>query len=491
MQDKRISQSIEITWRPDKQSKTPIYQQIVNYFSQKISSGDWISGQKLPSQRKLSQMFETNRSTIVTAIDELQSLGLVETAFGGGTQVSNDIWNYFTGGRTPNWQKYINASGFRSNIPTVQIVNHMEFEEDVLRMSSGELSPDLLRTDLFQKVLSKMSKQELFLNYPDPLGMPGLRREVQKYLKGIGIDVPISCILIVSGALQALQLISIGIVRDNSTIYLGAPSYLNSLNIFQSAGAVLEGVAMDASGIQPWLIKSKVGEQHNALVYTIPSVHNPTGITMPLSRRQELLNYCAERCLPIIEDDVFRDLWLDEEFPRPIKALPNSENVLYIGSMSKCFTPGLRIGWLVSTEPVVQRLADIKMQTDYGVSPLLQHVAEEMFKSGLYDEGTESIRVALHQRRDAMTRLLGRYMSEVAEWNVPSGGFFVWVHLKNGVSAERLFYHTIKEKLLIMPGNSYGEKYVSHIRLSYGYLSEEEMEYAVRRLARIIRENKF
>ena len=181
------------------------------------------------------------------------------------------------------------------------------------------------------------------------------------------------------------------------------------------------------------------------------------------------------------------DLWLDEEPPAPIKAMDQNGGVVYIGSLSKCFSPGLRLGWLVGPESVVQRLADVKMQMDYGVSVLTQQVVEELFRSGLYYTGVDNIRVQLRRRRDLMMELLEKYFRDLAEWNRPAGGFFIWVRLKNRISAEQLFNRALKEGLLILPGSVYDMGYSSAIRLTYGYLSPEEMDRSMRRLSEILR----
>ena len=212
MSGKKPSQTIVIDWKPDKQSKIPLYSQIVSYFSEKVASGDWVSGQIIPSQRNLSELFGVNRSTIVEAMDELSALGIIESGFGRGTRIANDSWSLLMRDKAPDWQDYIRGGSFHSNVPTVQIINRMEFEPGIIRMSTGELSPDLMQTEITSEVLKRLSTQNVFMNYPDQMGMPGLRSALQEHLRRIGIDVPLSCILIVSGALQALQLISTGIV---------------------------------------------------------------------------------------------------------------------------------------------------------------------------------------------------------------------------------------------------------------------------------------
>ena len=479
--------SIEIDWRPDRQSSTPLYNQIVTYFSEQIFRGNWVGGQVVPSQRRLAELFGVNRSTIVEAMYELTAMGLLEGHYGGGTQIASDSWTTMIQPQTPDWQNYIRASHFRSNIPTVQAINYLEFKEGIVRMSTGEFSPDLMPAELVKQAMAGLSRRKLHLNYPDPLGLPEMRSAVQGYLKKQGIDVSTSGILITSGALQALQLISNGIVHTKSTIYMESPSYLNSLNIFQSTGAVLEGVPMDEDGACPWMIRYHQSAPCHSLLYTIPTFQNPTGQVMPEGRRREILRFCAQNHMPVIEDDVFCDLWLDAPPPRPIKSMDQNGVVLYVGSLSKCFSPGLRVGWLVGPEPVVERLADIKMQVDYGVSALSQQVAAELLASGLYDQGMQEVRAQLRRRRTLMLELLERYFRGLARWTVPAGGFFIWIQLENRVSAERVFHLALKQGLLVPPGSIYGPAFSSCLRLTFGYLSEEEMECGMRCLADIIR----
>lgn len=132
------------------------------------------------------------------------------------------------------------------------------------------------------------------MNYPNPLVMPDLRVAIQDYLREIGIDAPRSCILVVSGALQALQLICMGIVQAKSTVYVASPSYLRSLNSVQSVGVEINGVPMDADGILPWMIRGSQSNISHSLLYTITTFQNPTGCVMSESRREEVLTCCRK-----------------------------------------------------------------------------------------------------------------------------------------------------------------------------------------------------
>jgi GntR family transcriptional regulator of abcA and norABC len=227
-----------------------------------------------------------------------------------------------------------------------------------------------------ETLIKKMSFSNVAFGYEEPKGSLRLRQAVCKHLERFGITASPSCVLIVSGALQALQLVSFGLLKKGSILLTETPSYLHSIKVFQSAGTKLIGVPMDQEGIKTRLVRQYKEQLAASLLYTIPSFHNPTGITMSSSRRAELHQLTRDEQLPVIEDDVYRDLWLDKAPPPPLNY------ILYIGSLSKTASPGLRVGWIVGPEPVIERLADIKMQTDYGTSALSQGIAAEWLSGG-------------------------------------------------------------------------------------------------------------
>ncbi|MEK5352126.1 PLP-dependent aminotransferase family protein [Bacillus sp. FSL W8-0770] len=203
------------------------------------------------------------------------------------------------------------------------------------------------------------------------------------YSKSHCIKASPDSILIVSGALQALDLISVGLLKPESTALLERPSYLYFLHVFQSADMDFSGLPIDNEGIITKSILNQTQKSQQNILYTIPSFHNPTGFIMLDSRRPELLKVCKEERIPIIEDDIYRELWIDKEPPLVLKTKDMHGLVLYLGSLSKNLTPGLRIGWIVGPQSVINCLADIKMQSDYGSSTLSQRVAFKWMSSGL------------------------------------------------------------------------------------------------------------
>ena len=470
---------IRIDWRPDRRAAAPVYRQIVEYISGKVSCGDWVVGSRLPSQRELAVLLGVNRSTVAAAMEELVSFGMVEGAFGGGTRIASNTWSRLMS-RPPDWNRYIRSGPFRANVPTIQTINELEFREEYVRLGTGELSPSLYPKTLMEQVLRRLPERIPSLGYLPPLGLSALRESLARRLCGQGIAVSADNILITSGSLQALQLISVCMLRPGATVFTEAPTYLKSLQVFQSAGMALSGLPMDREGIQYWQI-GKIPRE--SLLYTIPTHQNPTGGVMSRERRQALFDFCTANRLPVIEDDAYRELWFTEEPPPPVKTLDRNGVILYLGTVSKTLAPGLRIGWLAGPESVVRRLGDVKMQVDYGASSLSQWAMTELFESGLYDAYLPRLRRALLERRDNALAALSSYFSGLARWDAPCGGFYIWLRFLRPVSMEKLFAAALAENILLNPGNVYDYSENHALRLSYAYAAPQELRRAVKTLA--------
>lgn len=446
--------------------KEPKYKVIINFVKEQITNGNWPVGSRLPSQRDLAKQFSVNRSTVVTALDELSADGLVEGKLGVGTIVVNNTWTLMRSAPPVNWNEQVGRGTHQASLSTVQAINLAESDESLIQLSKGELSKDLFPLEDMRAVLTKVGQELEPFGYEDPKGNPQLREAIAQHLNQKGIKVDASSILVVSGALQALHLISIGLLEKESTVFLENPSYLQSLSTFQSAGMKLHGISMDHEGIIPEMIK----ESHRSMdsvLYCHPNFHNPTGTLMGVNRRKELLKLAETAQLPIIEDDVYGDLWMGSPPPSPIKSHDRHGNVLYLGSLSKSLNPGLRIGWVAGPEAVIDRLADLKMQTDYGSSSLSQRAAAEWLSSGLYEKHLANVRKQLEVRRNAALEALEKHLGNYAEWEKPEGGFFIWVKMHPDISLSDLYRKALANGVLINPGRIYANQRMQHFRLSF------------------------
>lgn len=474
---------IEFRWKPSRENNQPIYKQIVDFIKERVACGDWPAGTKLPSQRELAADFNVNRSTLVTAMEILKSYGIIEGDFGGGTRIAGDTWSLLMT-EPPDWNKYIVSGPFKANQSHIQTINQLEFDPKYIRIGTGELSPELYPHQVFSKIIGKLPKKIPNLGYLGPLGLPRLGQVLSERLKDQeGIDVSPRNILVTSGSLQGLQLISVCMLKRGSRVFTEAPTYLKSLQVFQSAGMNLEGIPMDNEGMEFWNIK---GDNSNSMVYTIPTYQNPTGIVMSEERRKSLLGFCRNRRLPLLEDNAYGQLWLEKKPPLPMKAVDSSGTVLYTGTVSKNMAPGLRIGWVVGPEAVVERLGDVKMQTDYGASSLSQWFLTELLQSDAYDDYMDKLRIELRNRRDHTLKILDKYYSDLATWEKPLGGFYIWLRFKKKISMERLFKDALKANILLNPGNIYDYEENNAIRLSYAYADPQELEKALKNLGEIL-----
>ncbi|OWR31746.1 GntR family transcriptional regulator [Saccharibacillus sp. O23] len=459
-------------WKPSPHPHHTLQAQIVAWIAERIEHGDWNAGFRLPAQRELAARWSVNRSTVQAAIDELRAEGLLETRRGSGAYVSGSAWNALLARSQPNWQRHIRASVHKPNRHTIRLINDNEPDPSLVRLGTGELSPELLPARELERSLRDLKLDPRAIGYSEPLGSLRLRRALCVQLERLGIRAQPDNVCIVSGALQALQLIAVGLLEEGSAVFHEPISYLNSVHPFQSAGMRMLPFRHGPQ-LRERLARAARGRQ--SLLYAVPTLNNPTGRSWNPARRQGIYDACSELRIPIVEDDVYRDL-LFAPGPPPIKATDGSGQVLYMGSLSKSLSPGLRIGWVVAPSPVAARLADVKMQTDYGSSAFSQEIAAHWLETGLYERHAERLRSELRRRAARTESALRERFRELADWETPEGGFYIWLRFRKPIADKSFFRRLLDRKVLINPGYIYDPSDLHHIRLSYAYASDEEMQ---------------
>ncbi|RIN33691.1 PLP-dependent aminotransferase family protein [Staphylococcus succinus] len=466
----------------------PKYKQIIDDIMTQINKGMLEPGMKLPSQRQMVQHYNVNRSTVIQALDILQSYGVLEAKERSGLFLSDNKLNTYISNNI-NWHKYISSSTTKNNQYFIQKINELEFKPNIIRLGTGELSPNLIPNDKFQDILSSNQTTNLLnTNYEPPLGNLNLRTAIVNHVKKLGIICTTDNVCITSGALQGLKLIADGLLIPQSKIIVETPSYINSIHTWHNNRADIKYLPITEIKKNINNIFKAQSDYHNSIFYCIPNLHNPTQHSYTLEQKQKLIAQCKQTGIPIVEDDVYGDLYFEDSRPTPLKSLEDNDNILYLSSLSKTVSPGLRIGWIIGKASVVSHLADLKMQNDYGASSLSQIVATEWLNNPKYhDHHIQTLKQALIAKRDAFLTSLTTYFNQIGTWQIPQGSFYIWCKLNVAIDMKSLFDEAIKHNLLINPGEIYGTQSSNYIRFSYAYINIEDIDHALYTLSKLIK----
>lgn len=453
-------------WRPNRNDKKPIYKQISEFIEGEITLGNYPPNSFLPSERELAKLFSVNRSTIVAAYDELQASGLVHRAKGSGTKVNSDNWGLINK-RIPNWNKYVAEGSFLPNFPIVQRLRQQTQDNDFINLVSGELSSDLFPTENLQQIMSSSRFNES-LGYAHPQGNEFLRNAISNHVKKYrSIATSPSSILITSGAQQAIHLIVQGLLKPGDSIAIEDPSYCFSLPLFRSAGLKIHYLPVGEKGIDPEDLLTLHSKHRIRMVFVNPDYQNPTGTVLSKSRRKYLLELSAKLGIPVIEDDPYSLTAYNGEINPTLKSMDENGNVLYISSLSKIVASGLRIGWIIGPRPVIERLADIKQQVDFGHSVFPQWIAGTFLSSDEFDTHIKMLRIKLEQRKNLLVTSLNKSLGDEIKLIKPKGGIHMWCKL-NTISDSNLLIETALTKgVAFGPGNIFGTR-KEFIRFTYG-----------------------
>ncbi|MDF2652973.1 MAG: GntR family transcriptional regulator [Paenibacillus sp.] len=474
-----------MSWLPNKSNGIPVYKQISNYMESRIMNGEYPSGSTLPSERYLAAELHVNRSTIVSSYDELHAIGLVKRVKGIGTVVSIDNKAGGTFKRIPNWEEYVKSGVFQSNNPlNQQIYKIIQSGDHHINFAIGELSPDLLPIRLMQEVHNSMEISE-FLGYEHMQGNMKLREAITSHLKSYrNVETNASSILITSGAQQALHLIIQCLLKPGDSVAIEDPSYAYSLPIFQSAGLKTFLLPTEKEGIDPEQIVSLYKKHRIKMVFLNPIFQNPTGTTMSFERRKKVLEISTQYGIPIVEDDPYSVTGYDNEPVSSLKSMDQDGSVLYISSLSKIISSGLRIGWIVGPQAVIQRLTDAKQQIDFGHPNYPQWIAAQLLSSEGFENHVQHLRKGLKRKRDLTMQALQTAFKDSMVYGIPSGGIHLWCKLKEELNEQHLFKECVQNGVVFAPGSTLGTS-DRYMRFTYSRVDDHLIEEGIRRFAEV------
>lgn len=424
---------------PWAEGKGPLYERLAHAFERVIRTGELPAQTRLPAERWLAQHLGVSRSTVVAAYARLQEGEWVTSRQGSGTEVCA-----FSPQRSLRLRRQQLNPLARGPVIDAYLGDHLE----AIDLSAGApawptgFAPEECAL-LPQEVATSLAQYGYV-----PQGLPALRQAIADHYTRSGLRTRPEHILVTSGAQQAIGLLATLLLQRGDTVILENPTFFGAIDTFRAAGARLAGVSNDASGLDLARVSELVSARVAQCLYIIPTYHNPTGNTLTETQRRQLVKIAQEGAIPLIEDLTMTNNALEGEPPPPMATYAHDGGVITIGSLSKLFWAGLRVGWIRGSAPLIERLARLKALADLGSSMTSQLIAIRLMAA--VEQVKELRRQELRPRRDLLLEVLATRAPSWT-WRRPKGGLFVWVALPTG-DARDLAQEALHRGVIVTPG---------------------------------------
>ena len=370
--------------------------------------------------------------------------------------------------------------------------------KDVISLGGGVPDPASFPMGEIKLIVAEILEEKgaAALQYAPTEGIDELRGEIARFMTKRGLKAKAENVLVTSGSQEALELIARVFIDPGDLIVSENPTYLGALQAFNVYEPRMVGIPMDEEGLRVDALERELRRIESVservkLAYLIPTCQNPTGRTASLERRKTLLELAEVHDFLVVEDDPYSYFYLDGVEPPSLKSMDASGRVIYVSTVSKILAPGLRIGWVIAEEEIVEKLATAKQGVTLQPPTLSMYVLLEALKRGLVDRQIPKLKEIYRVRRDTMLEALETYMPVGVKWTRPSGGMFVWIETPESVDMDELLPIALTEyKVAYVPGSSF------HVdgsgrntaRLSFSYPPLNAMREGVARLAKLIAE---
>ena len=375
----------------------------------------------------------------------------------------------------------IASAALRSSDSTLRDALRHASDDRLLSLAAGEPAIDCFPTAVFQQAVDQVFKHDgrAAWRHGPTEGQPALREAIGERFK-----VPAESVLILAGAQQGLDLLARCLIDPGDAVIIDRPGYLGAIQSFRAAGAKLIGwdiARADVDELEDLLVRYRP-----KLIYTNPTFHNPTGATMPIRSRRELLRLAERYRVPIVEDGTYRELYFNEVPPPSLRDLDGQNLVIHLNSFSKVMAPGLRLGWLSAAPSIIDQIAIIKQRLDPHTQNLVQFAMARLIRERSFDAHLRTLRAEHARRCGQMIEAIQRYVPVGAlRFARPQGGLYLWCRLASGISSRALLERALVAGVAFIAGHAFypdpaGE---SELRLCFSSVPPDATDEAVRRLA--------
>ena len=367
---------------------------------------------------------------------------------------------------------------------------------EVVSLAGGMPNISGLPLDVVGRAIQDLIRDQgtTAMQYSSGQGDPTLREQVVEVMGLEGIEAHPDDVVVTVGSQQAVDLVTRIFCDPGDVVICEAPSYVGALGVFRSWQCEVVHAATDEHGLVPDALRAVIAACRSRgrrikFLYTIPNYHNPAGVTLPSQRRTEILEICRQGDVLVLEDNPYGLLGFDGD---PIRALraDEADGVIYLGSFSKTFAPGFRVGWVLAPHAVREKLV-LAQESATLCPPSFSQMAVSAYLTHHDWQGQiKAFREMYRERRDAMVSALDDLMPAGSRWNVPGGGFYVWLTLPDGLDAKAMLPRAVTARVAYVPGTAFfaDGSGAQSMRLSYCYPTPERIREGLRRLSGVIEE---
>lgn len=366
-------------------------------------------------------------------------------------------------------------------------------DPEIISLAGGNPASELFPSDELSKIAGKilMTNPTAALQYGTTDGYPKMKECAIERAKKVNSYNDSDAVLITTGANQGIDLFAKTVINKGDKIIVENPSFIGSLNAFRSYECELIGVDVEADGMSVDMLETVLKENSDAkIIYTIPTFQNPTGTTMSLEKRKKLLELASKYDVLVLEDNPYGDLrFKGEELPT-LKSLDTDNRVIYCGSFSKILSPGMRLGYIIGAEALLEKVEMLKQVNDVHTPMLTQMMCVQFMKKYNIDTYIEKNRKLYKEKCQCMVDAMNVYFpKDKVTWVEPDGGIFLWCKCPEGTDIKIVVDKCLEKKVAIVPGSNFAidqNKPSNQFRLNYSSASKEDITEGVKRLGEVL-----
>jgi len=367
----------------------------------------------------------------------------------------------------------------------------------MISFAGGMPNNDLFPVKQIDEIYNNLPEdiKKLCFQYGPTSGYPPLIKSLETYLGKKGLPVKNNKILISTGSLQAISIITQEFVNEGDIILTENPSFVGALSVFETFGAKIHSIPIDKDGIDILALKKKIAslDVTPKFLYVTPNYHNPAGIIYSPQRKKQLLEVLAGTGIILIEDDAYSDLYFNEAekyLTKPMKSYGVKDvEIIYTGSFSKILGPGFRLGYMLASPEIFEKAETIKQALDACTSNFMQILGNEFLAQHKLEGYLDFLRAEYLERKNLLQKNLEKYMPEEITWNEPKGGFYIWLKLPKHIKSTHIFEESVNKGVVFVTGRTFdpASKKDDRLRLSFSNMPKNSIEEGVRVLAQAIK----